>query len=133
MENCIFCKIVKKEIPAHVLYEDQNFMAFLDIKPVSDGHLVIIPKQHVVWMQDVDDQTISGIFILAKKLMLALKTSLKCDFVQLGVVGNEVPHFHIHLIPRYSGDNFKNFPTKEYKDGQQIELVQKITQALTQP
>ena len=133
MENCIFCKIVKKEIPADIIYEDEKFLAFLDIKPVSDGHLIIIPKQHIVWMQDADDQIVSGIFVVAKKLMSALKKSLKCDFVQLGVVGNEVPHFHIHLIPRYSGDNFKNFPTKEYKDGQQTELVQKITQALTQP
>jgi histidine triad (HIT) family protein len=130
MENCIFCKIVNKEIPCHKIYEDKNFLAFLDIKPVSDGHLIIIPKKHIVWMQDADDQIISEIFILAKKLMLALKKGLKCDYVQVGVVGNEVPHFHIHLIPRYLGDKFRNFPTKEYKDGQQTKLVQKITQAL---
>ena len=130
MENCIFCKIINKEIPANMIYEDKKFLAFLDIKPVSEGHLIIIPKKHIVWMQEADDQTISEIFKLTKKLMLALKKGIKCDYVQVGIVGNEVPHFHIHLIPRYYGDKFRNFPTKEYRDGQQAELIQKITQAL---
>jgi len=61
MENCIFCKIIKGEIPSTKIYEDKNFLAFLDIQPVSDGHLLIIPKKHIVWMQDADDQTISEI------------------------------------------------------------------------
>ena len=130
MENCIFCKIVSGEIPKDFIYKDENFLAFLDIKPVSDGHLIIIPKKHVVWMQEVDDETISGIFKLTKKLMLALKKGLPCDYIQESVVGNEVPHFHIHLIPRHHGDNFRNFPTKEYKKGQEKELIKKITEAL---
>jgi histidine triad (HIT) family protein len=129
MDSCIFCKIAKGEIPADKIYEDKNFLAFLDIKPVSDGHLLIIPKKHNIWMLETDDETIAGIFQLAKKLMLALKKGLPCDYVQLSVVGNEVPHFHVHLIPRREGDNFKNFPTKEYKEGQKKELVEKITQA----
>lgn len=130
MENCIFCKIVKGEIPANKVYEDENFLSFLDIKPVSDGHLLIIPKKHTIWMQEADDETIKNIFILTKKLMLALKTGMPCDYVQMSVVGNEVPHFHVHLIPRHEGDNFRNFPTKEYKDGQEKILIEKITQAL---
>ena len=130
MENCIFCKIVAREIPCDKIYEDENFLVFLDIKPVSDGHLLIIPKEHIVWMQEADDKIISDIFVLAKKLMLALKKGLPCDYVQLSVVGNEVPHFHIHLIPRHDNDNFKNFPTKEYQAGQTTELIQKIIQAL---
>ena len=81
-------------------------------------------------MQDVDDKTIAEIFVLTKKLMLALKNGLPCDYVQESVVGNEVPHFHIHLIPRHEGDNFRNFPTKEYKEGQEKELLSKITRAL---
>jgi histidine triad (HIT) family protein len=128
--TCIFCKISKGEIPSDKIYEDENFLSFLDIKPVSDGHLLIIPKKHAIWMQDVDDKTIAEIFVLTKKLMLVLKTSLSCDYVQVSVVGNEVPHFHIHLIPRYNGDNFRNFPTKEYKNDEAIKLIEKITQAL---
>lgn len=130
MENCIFCKIGKGEIPCTKLYEDENFISFLDIKPVSDGHLLIIPKKHVVWMQEADDETISEIFKLTKKLMLALKNGLPCDYVQQSVVGNEVPHFHIHLIPRHNGDSLKNLPTKEYKDGESATIAQKIISML---
>ncbi len=130
MEDCIFCKISKGEIPCNKIYENEDFLVFLDIKPVSDGHLLIIPKKHIIWMQDTDDETISKIFKLTKKMMLALKNGLNCDYVQESVVGNEIPHFHIHLIPRYNGDNFRNFPTKEYKEGEVQKIIEKITQAL---
>lgn len=130
MENCIFCKIVKKEIPANVVYEDKNFLAFLDIQPVSNGHILIIPKKHIAWMQDTDDLTISEIFKLSKKLMLALKNGIKSDYVQVSVVGKDIPHFHIHLIPRYFDDNLPQFSTKKYKDGESGEVAKKITQAL---
>ena len=131
MKDCIFCKIAKGEIPSNKVYEDENFLSFLDIKPVSDGHILIIPKKHIQWMQEVDNETIANIFVLTKKLMLALKNGLPCDYVQMSVVGNEVPHFHVHLIPRHEGDNFRNFPTKEYKDDtQKKEIISKITRAL---
>jgi histidine triad (HIT) family protein len=130
MENCIFCKIVKKEIPASIIYEDQNFLAFLDIQPVSDGHILIVLKKHIVWMQDADDETISEIFILAKKLMLAIKKGIKCDYVQVSVVGKDVPHFHIHLIPRYFGDGLHQFPTKKYDKEEAEETAKKIISAL---
>lgn len=128
--NCIFCKIVNKEIPCNKIYEDDKFLVFLDINPVSDGHLLIIPKEHVVWMQDASDEIISEIFLLTKKMMLSLKKGLPCDYIQESVVGNEVPHFHIHLIPRYHADNFQNLPTKAYIEGQEKELIEKITKAL---
>jgi len=129
-KNCIFCKIVKKEIPCNLVYEDKNFLVFLDIKPINHGHLLVIPKKHVVWMQEADDKIIGNIYKLAKKMMLALKQSLKCDYVQLSVVGNEVPHFHIHLIPRYYDDNFRNFPTKEYLKKEDTKILNKIKNAL---
>lgn len=129
-QNCIFCKIGKGEIPCSKIYENKDFLAFLDIKPVSDGHLLIIPKEHTVWMQDTKDEIISNIFVLAKKMMSAQKSGLPCDYVQLSVVGTEMPHFHIHLIPRHNGDNFKNFPTFEYKEGQAKEIIEKITRVL---
>lgn len=129
-KNCIFCKIIKGEIPCDKIFENKNFLVFLDIKPVSFGHLLIIPKKHTIWMQDVDDKTIGDIYKLAKKMMLALKKGLKCDYIQISVVGNEVPHFHIHLIPRYHGDNFKNFPTKKYKNTEAIKIINKIIKAV---
>jgi histidine triad (HIT) family protein len=129
-ENCIFCKIVKGDISSDKVYESANFLVFLDIKPVSDGHLILIPKDHIVWMQEADDETIRNIFVLAKKMMLALKKSLACDYVQESVVGNEVPHFHIHLIPRYNDQKFPNLPTKSYKDEDAKEVAKKIIQTI---
>lgn len=81
-------------------------------------------------MQEADDETISEIFKITKKIMLALKNNLPCDYVQVSVVGNEVPHFHIHLIPRHYGDNFRNFPTKEYDVEKNKIIAEKIIQAL---
>lgn len=133
MENnndCIFCKISKKEIPSAKVYEDTSFFAFLDINPVSDGHTLIIPKKHVVWMQEADDETISEIFKLAKKLMLVLKNGLSCDYVQVSVVGKDVPHLHVHLIPRHFNDGFPQFETKKYTDLEMEEITKKITSAL---
>jgi len=130
MDDCIFCKISKSEIPSAKVYEDANFFAFLDINPVSDGHILIIPKKHVVWMQEADDETISGIFKLAKKLMLALKSGLNCDYVQVSIVGKDVPHLHVHLIPRHFNDGFPQFETKKYKDGESEVVVKKIISAL---
>lgn len=125
-ENCIFCKIVKNEIPSTKVYEDGDFLAFVDIKPMLDGHLLLIPKKHIVWMQDSEDEMIAQIFILTKKLMLAIKNGIGCDFVQVSVVGQEIPHFHIHLIPRYLNDGLPNFPFKDLDQEKTNELVEKI-------
>jgi histidine triad (HIT) family protein len=126
MDTCIFCKIAKGEIPCEKVYENDSFLAFLDIQPISHGHTLIIPKTHIVWMQDADDETISEIFKLSKKLMLAIKNAFKCDFVQVGVVGKDVPHFHVHLTPRYLNDGFQAWPTKAYKDQESKEVAKKI-------
>lgn len=130
MENCIFCKIVKGEVPSDKAYEDKDFLAFSTIGPVTDGHLLVIPKKHVVWMQEADDETIVGIFKLSKKLMQAMKVGLGCDYVLVSVAGKDVPHFHIHLIPRRFNDNLPDFPTKKYQDGEADEIVKKITKEL---
>jgi histidine triad (HIT) family protein len=97
MENCIFCKIVKKEIPAHIVYEDNEFLAFLDINPQSPGHTQVIPKQHVRW---VWDYTAPGsYFEIARKVALAQRKAFNTDFVLSKIVGDEVPHAHIWVFP----------------------------------
>ncbi len=130
MSDCIFCKIIKKEVPSTKVYEDEKFLAFLDVHPVSDGHLLVVPKKHFVWMQDADDETVSEIFKLSKKLMTAIKKGIGCDYVQLSIVGKDVPHFHIHLIPRFFQDNLPMLPTKIYKDKESVEAAQKIIASL---
>lgn len=126
MNDCIFCKIVKGDIPSEKVYEDSDFLAFMDIYPVMKGHVLMIPKHHVEWMQDESDENIGKIFIQVKTLMKKMKESLGCDFVQIGVVGEAVKHFHIHLIPRYLDDNMVRWPVLNYADSEMEELAQKI-------
>lgn len=128
-EKTIFKKIIDKEIPAHVVYEDDTFLAFLDIAPVSKGHTLLIPKEEYVWMQDTPDELVAKLFVQAKKLMIALKTSLGCDYVQISVVGKDVPHVHVHLIPRYFNDELHGWRTGKYEEGEMNEYKEKIKSA----
>lgn len=131
MENCTFCKIVKKVIPAEIIYEDSKIMAFLDINPVHPGHALIIPREHHKMMTDTPDNIISYIFIKSKELMKVIKTATNADYVAVSVVGIDVPHFHIHLIPRYKNDGLSNtWPTKKYKENEVKETAKKIKQYL---
>lgn len=98
----IFEKIIDGEIPAIKVYEDDKCLAFLDIHPVTKGHTLLIPKTHYTWIHEAPDELVGEIFIKAKTLINAMRSGIPCDYVQIGVVGNEVPHFHIHLIPRYN-------------------------------
>ncbi len=99
--DTIFSKIIRGEIPCTKVYEDNLFLAFLDINPVSKGHTLIIPKEHYTWIHEAPDEIVGKIFILSKKIINSMRENLPCDYVQVGVVGNEVPHFHVHLIPRH--------------------------------
>lgn len=102
MQNdTIFGKIIRGEIPATKVYEDEQFLAFLDINPVAKGHTLLIPKAHYAWIHETPDELIAEIFIKTKELINAMRANIGCDYVQVGVVGNEIPHFHIHLIPRH--------------------------------
>ncbi|MEK7588521.1 MAG: HIT domain-containing protein [Patescibacteria group bacterium] len=125
-ENCIFCKIGKGEIPHNKVYEDDKYIAFLDIKPAMLGHVLLIPKKHVHWVHEAEDAEIEEIFKLAKKIILAMRKGLPCDFVQLNIIGRDVPHFHIHLVPRFMTDTLAGWPVKEYPEKNESEFVEKI-------
>ena len=132
MNECVFCKIVKGEIPSDIIYEDDEVLAFLDIKPVNFGHTLVIPKKHYEKMENTPDYTLSVVFANAKKLMETVKEAMSADFVALSVIGIDVPHFHIHLIPRYFNDNMPIFwPRKEYKNGEKEKIAEKIKKELT--
>ena len=127
--NCIFCKIAKKEIPSNLVFENNEVFAFLDINPVSDGHILVIPKAHYEKMTDTPDELLAKLFVECKKLMIAIKKTLNADYVAVSVVGVDVPHFHIHLIPRKHDDGLAGFwPTKKFTDGKLIS--EKIKKAL---
>lgn len=109
--ECIFCKIIKGEIPSYTIFEDDKIKVFLDIHPSTNGDLLIIPKKHCVTMMDIDSETILHIHEISKKLYLLLKEKLHCEgvtIVQNNDYGQEVKHYHVHLTPRYTKDGLKH-------------------------
>lgn len=108
----IFTKIVNGEIPAYKVAEDENFLAFLDISPVSKGHTLVIPKKEVDYLFDVDDDLYVGLQLFAKKVAVGLKRAIQCQKVGVLVLGLEVPHAHIHLIPMQNEYDLLNFSKK---------------------
>lgn len=97
MNDCIFCKIIRKEIPAEIVYEDADFVAFLDIHPQSPGHTQVIPKEHYRWVWD--HPKAGAYFEVAKKIALAERKAFDTDFILSKIVGDEVPHAHIWVFP----------------------------------
>ncbi len=127
MKDCVFCKIVKGEISAEKIYDDKNVYAFLDMGPVNPGHTLVIPKEHYKIMAETPDNILARVFVVAKKLMKVIKKTMKADFVAVSVVGVDVPHFHVHLVPRYFNDGMANFwPHKKYRDGEIEKVGEKI-------
>jgi histidine triad (HIT) family protein len=98
----IFTKIVAGEIPSYKIAEDENFYAFLDIFPLAQGHTLVIPKKEIDYLFDLDDELYAGLQMFAKKVALALKEAIPCVKVGVAVLGLEVPHAHIHLVPMQS-------------------------------
>lgn len=95
----IFSRIVAGEIPCYKVDEDDRFFAFLDISPVAKGHTLVIPKQEVDYIFDLDDETYNGLMTFARKVARALEGAVECKRVGVAVMGLEVPHAHVHLIP----------------------------------
>jgi histidine triad (HIT) family protein len=95
----IFSKIVNGEIPCYKVYEDDEFLAFLDVFPVSKGHVLVIPKKETDYIFDIEDQSYNRMWQFAKKISKALKLSVKCERIGISVIGLEVAHAHIHLLP----------------------------------
>jgi len=97
--SSIFSKIVAGEIPAYKVAESTEFLAFLDIAPLAEGHLLVIPKKEVDKLFELDDETYTGLMIFAKIVATAMKKAIPCNRIGVTVIGLEVPHAHIHLIP----------------------------------
>ncbi|MEZ4932697.1 MAG: HIT family protein [Saprospiraceae bacterium] len=95
----IFTKIINGEIPCHKVAETDDFLAFLDINPTAKGHTLAIPKKEIDYLFDLDDETISGLMIFAKRVAQALEKTIECKRVGVAVIGTEVPHAHVHLVP----------------------------------
>lgn len=126
--STIFSKIIKGEIPCYKVAETSDFLAFLDVSPVKKGHILVIPKTEVDYIFDMEDSQLANLHIFAKKVAKALKKSVPCTKVGMAVVGLEVPHAHIHLIPMTGiGDlNFSN-PRAQLSKEEFVELAELIS------
>ena len=109
MNDCIFCKIIKGELPSKTIYEDELIKVIMNINPSTDGHLLVIPKEHYVNIMDIKEEVITHSFnIIRDKLYPLLKEKLNCEGLTIAEnneLGQEIKHFHIHLTPRYPNDN----------------------------
>ena len=125
MDECLFCKIINKQIPAKTVYEDEKVLVFLDINPVSDGHLLIIPKKHVKNVLELPkDLAADMVEIIQTKIYPLLKDKLQIDgmtVIQNNEYGQEVPHYHIHIIPRYQEDGIKTVRKQQLLSIDEIE------------
>ena len=99
MEASIFTKIINKEIPANIIAEDEKYIAFLDVFPLTKGHTLVVPKKQVDYIFDLDDDLLAGLHLFSKKIALAVEKSIVCKRIGIAVIGLEIPHTHIHLVP----------------------------------
>ena len=127
----IFSRIIAGEIPCYKIAENERFFAFLDINPLQEGHTLVIPKQEQDYLFDYDDETIADIMVFAKQIAKALKASIDCQRVAVAVLGLEVPHAHIHLVPiKTEKDMIFTNPKKQFSPEQMQAISEKIRQAL---
>jgi len=108
----VFTRIVHGEIPAYKVAEDENYLAFLDISPIVRGHILVIPKKEEEDLFDLDDALFTGLHLFAKKVAIGLKKAISCKKVGVLVMGLEIPHAHIHLIPMQAESDVLNFSKK---------------------
>ena len=131
-KDCIFCKIVEGKIPSEKVYEDDKFLAFLDIMPANKGHTLIIPKEHYMVFEDMPKELLKEYSLLLQKISKVVFETLKADGYNIQqnnypAGGQVVPHVHFHIIPRFSDDGFTfDWEKKKYEDGEMQEYSEKI-------
>jgi histidine triad (HIT) family protein len=124
----IFTKIIKGEIPCYRVAEDENFFAFLDINPLHEGHTLVVPKLEVDYIFDLDDSTLSGLILFSKKVAAAIEKIVPCKRIGVAIIGLDVPHVHIHLVPMNTMDDI-NFtrPKLKLQPGEFRNLADRIS------
>lgn len=124
-----FSRIIAGEIPSYTIAEDERFYAFLDINPIAKGHTLVVPKKEVDYLFDMDDELLAGMMVFSKKVARAIEKAIPCRRVGLMVIGLEVPHAHIHLIPiQKEGDMNLSNPKLKLSSDEFTEIAEKIRQ-----
>lgn len=126
----IFTKIINREIPGHIVAEDERYIAFLDINPLTIGHTLVVPKKEVDYIFDLDDDTLAGMNVFSKKVAIAIKKAVPCARIGVEVIGLEVPHAHVHLIPMNRTEDL-NFMRPKLKPSKEelTEVAERIRKA----
>ncbi len=130
--SSIFTKIIQREIPGHIVAEDESCCAFLDVNPLARGHTLAVPKKEVDRLWDLDDRTYQALTLFSKRVAEGIEQVIPCDRVGVAVLGLEVPHAHIHLVPiRSEGDlNFRN-PRVDLSEEEMAETASAIAKSLS--
>lgn len=138
MKDCVFCRIIRGELPSFKIYEDERTLAFLDIKPVNPGHTLIAPKNESARnIFDISQEDWLAMTKVVHKIARAVERAMQADGVNIIMnnrehAGQDVPHPHIHIIPRFKGDGLKLWPHKEYAAGEGANVQERIRKALKQ-
>ena len=134
--SCIFCKIVKKQAPASIIYEDETVIVFLDIRPLNEGHTLVIPKKHYVDIFDIPENQLSQVHKVAKQVSVAVKKATNADGISIiqqngKAAGQDIFHLHVHVVPRFEGQKLPRFSDlKEVERAKLEEMAKKIKQHL---
>jgi histidine triad (HIT) family protein len=140
-DQCVFCEIIRGESPASFTHEDDTVIAFMDVQPITQGHMLVVPREHAVLMSDLDETAAMRTFRIARRLAEVVRTTLGAGGVNLFVADGEVafqdvPHFHVHVIPRYPNDGFSlTFPpTYDQKPARaQLDAIAAAIRAAEEP
>jgi len=135
MNDCIFCKIIRGELPSHKVYEDEKTMAFLDIRPVNAGHTLVVPKKHTQNIFDIAPDDWAALAETVRILAIAIEKAVEADGVNIAMnnrehAGQVVPHPHMHIIPRFKDDGLKLMPQRSYETGEAETTAEKIRSSL---
>jgi histidine triad (HIT) family protein len=128
VNSCVFCKIARKQAPASLVYEDENVLAFLDIRPLNEGHTLVIPKEHYVTIFEAPEELVAHLHRIVKRVALAAKESTKADGISIiqqngKAAGQEIFHLHVHVIPRYEGQKLPRFGEISEADREKLNQV----------
>ncbi len=124
--SSVFSKIIKGEIPSYKVAEDDQFFAFLDIRPLQKGHVLVVPKVEVDYIFDMDDTALSGLILFSKRVAKAIEASIPCERIGVAVIGLEVPHCHVHLSPINSIHDMNFSKVKEIPAAEMQEIADAI-------
>jgi len=133
--DCVFCKVIKRELPSYKVYEDDKVLAFLDIKPVHAGHTLVVPKNHSENIFDIASEDWLAVADVVRKLAIAIEKGVGADGVNIAMnnrehAGQVVHHPHVHIIPRFKNDGLKLMPQRAYETGEAESAAERIRAAL---